>query len=488
MNKYFCISVTLMDPLFHGEADGGEPEWPPSPFRLFQALIAGARGGCRNPLWSEEKARAFSWLEQQNPPLIIAPQARLAPAITLFVPNNDSNMQLERNNRLTGKTVQPHRLLDGQTIHYLWTLPESDDPSVRQFVNLLCAESRQILTFGWGIDMACGNGRILDEQEAAALSGVRWRPWRRNHTQTNQLKRVPKPGSLQNLEAVYETFIHSVKGKIYNPPLKPVRYDRICYLSDESPPPRPYAVFEIRNADDHWVALPHENVVFAAAMLRSLLCRNEGDIRNRDDFAARFPEINPEVYLAGHANGARDTPPRFSYLPLPSIVHRHADGFIRRLMIAEPYGGDGKCVEWVKRCLYGQELTDPANRSRGILFPMRTIDSVAGAFVKSTSEWASVTPVLLPGYDDGRREKADKLFLQAVQQAGLKVESIAEFNLRKAPYHPGSLHPRQYHRPDYLKKCPAWRAWIRFRDPLTGPLALGAGRHCGLGIFAAAPK
>ena len=40
MSNQLCISVTLLDGRFHGRGDGGVPEWPPSPLRLFQALVA----------------------------------------------------------------------------------------------------------------------------------------------------------------------------------------------------------------------------------------------------------------------------------------------------------------------------------------------------------------------------------------------------------------------------------------------------------------
>ena len=46
-DRYALISVTFLDPVFHGRADGEEPEWPPSPLRLFQALLAGAAAASR---------------------------------------------------------------------------------------------------------------------------------------------------------------------------------------------------------------------------------------------------------------------------------------------------------------------------------------------------------------------------------------------------------------------------------------------------------
>src|SRR3990172_5523491 len=146
MGRYLCISITFLDPLFHGKGNDETPEWPPSPMRLFQALLAGSRTGCRNREWSDAKAGAFRWLEQRKPPLIVAPTAHPAPAArTLFVPNNDSDKKFDHQDRLTSKVVQPHRLIGSDQLHYLWTVEESDWASAQPHAELLCREARNLL-------------------------------------------------------------------------------------------------------------------------------------------------------------------------------------------------------------------------------------------------------------------------------------------------------------------------------------------------------
>ena len=81
MMRYLSMSVTFLDPLFHGRGDGDVPEWPPSPMRLFQAMLAASRVGCHNREWSDKHAAAFRWLERRKPPDIVAPRARLAPGV-----------------------------------------------------------------------------------------------------------------------------------------------------------------------------------------------------------------------------------------------------------------------------------------------------------------------------------------------------------------------------------------------------------------------
>ena len=49
MPSVFLLTVRFLDPApaFHGRGDGGDPEWPPSPLRLFQALVCAAAGRWR---------------------------------------------------------------------------------------------------------------------------------------------------------------------------------------------------------------------------------------------------------------------------------------------------------------------------------------------------------------------------------------------------------------------------------------------------------
>ena len=485
MTRHLCITVTLLDPLFHGKGDRDEPEWPPSPMRLFQALLAGSRTGCRDRGWSKAEADAFCWLEKCDPPQILASEAKPAAAYTLFVPNNDGDKKFDRQDRLTSKVARPHRLAirDSQADHrhvlnYLWAIPEEKWPTARPHAELLCREARRLLALGWGIDQAVGDGRILTGAETAMLPGWRWRPWRNHRADRGQL-RVPVQGSLNDLEAVHESFLRRVNGGQFDPSLKLSKFDKVVYLSAGASPPRSCACFELSEG----TAFRQASTNRVAAMLRSLICREE----NRQDFQDQFAE-DTEVYLAGHATGEKRTPARFSYLPLPTIGHAHADGMIRRLLIAEPYGGDGLHARWAQQRLRNQVLRDKDGEERGVLLDLwRTgSDKMVSRYTGESRSWSSVTPVILPGFDDGKRVKAEKLLVQSLEQAGVPPESVTDLTLRKAPFWSGSQHPRQYQRPKYLKHLPAWHVHLVFREPIPGPLTLGAGRHVGLGVMAAA--
>lgn len=474
MDQLLCISVTLPDHVYHGRADGDVPEWPPSPFRLFQALLAGSRTGGRSRDWSDEKANAFRWLERRDAPLIIAPEVKLSTGYTHFVPNNDGDREFDRQDRLTGKRVKPQFLDGGATVHYLWPLGEGTSKSSRDAIDLLTRESRHLFALGWGIDVAFANGRLLSQEEVHQIEGTRWRPVF-GDTAKADARRVPVAESLDDLESAHESFSKSIDGKLYRPPRKPSVFRKVRYLRESSLPVRPYALFEFPEE----VAFRHEHAAIVAAMLRGAACA----AAKSDTY--EFPG-GSEVYVAGHAQGRRETPERFSYLALPTIGHPHADGMIRRALIAEPYAGDGAHAKWAELRLWNTPLIDEDGNERTLLLePWRNAPAVWNAYLRASILWSSVTPVILPGHDDrDPKRKAPALFLKAVEQAGIRRAAIEDFQLRRAPSWPGSLHPRQYRRPSYLKHLPAWHVLLRFKEPITGPLAIGAGRHGGLGIFA----
>src|SRR5581483_7595643 len=89
MSSYFCLTVRFLQPYCHGRGDGGEPEWPASPLRAFQALVAAAAAHWREAQFHAYAAPALRWLECLPVASIIAPAGR--PAETkyrLYVPDN----------------------------------------------------------------------------------------------------------------------------------------------------------------------------------------------------------------------------------------------------------------------------------------------------------------------------------------------------------------------------------------------------------------
>jgi CRISPR-associated protein Csb2 len=390
-----------------------------------------------------------------------------------FVPNNQSDVVLDRQERLTTKVKWPHRLLGGETVYYLWPIRPGEEEAAR----CLCDMAKHILALGWGIDLVVASGRILSEDKVSALPGRRWQPWRLPRT-GSQGWRVPASGFVEDLDNCYRSFLERVDGQSYRPHRRPTCFDVVHYFSSTTLPPRAYAAFEFPQG----VTFRGEDAARVAAMLRSLACR----LAKEDEVTHAFPG-GSDVYVAGHVKPGTDvTPPRFSYLPLPSIGHEHADGMIRRVLIAEHFGGEGSHARWAQQRLLNATLRDEDGNERGVLYELSRHSSrrLVDRYVRESQTWHSVTPVVLPGFDDGKQVKAERLFLKAIAQAGIPIEAVESLTLRKAPFWLGATHPRHYFVPEYMRHFSRWHAAVRFREPIPGPLSLGVGRHVGLGLFA----
>ena len=80
MEATLLISVRWHDGRYHGSG-----HWPPSPARLFQALVAGA---AKDGLSGDAEPGATG-SETLGPPVIQAPVAKRGQLFRTFVPNND---------------------------------------------------------------------------------------------------------------------------------------------------------------------------------------------------------------------------------------------------------------------------------------------------------------------------------------------------------------------------------------------------------------
>lgn len=549
MSSQLLISVTFLQRTCHarmGKEDAAANEWPPSPLRLFQAMVAGAAarwagndGSTRAALTAEAPVAALLWLEKlcaATPPTILAPRAVTGQAVPRYVPNNSADLvaaKWARGDALatfedrTKKVFRPTHLLDGDTVHYLWPLDQTSELEARQHEPLLAGAAHCIVALGWGIDAAIGDARVVDATHADALSGERWEPGR---IETPGL-RLPVSGTLDALMTKHAAFLNRLKDGVFHPVPPLLVFATSAYRRATDLPPRPFAAFILRplDKDAGYASFRLERAVCVAAMLRHAACEAaKADLENDADgnplpgawrtseWSLRFvaghgPGTPPSEgwddplmecwpgkeekkrKLHGNARDKHDTFPRFSYLPLPSIGH---DGLIRRAIIAEPFGGDGRSARWAAQRLAGTVLMD---EDRGPVARLEAVEPEFGRVFRlfaarrdseAAAAWTSVTPVILPGYDDNKPAKRERLLLDCLRHAGIDPAAVESLESRPAAWPtrgggaPSLLHAA-YKRPSYLKSLPACHVRLRFRAPVVGPIALGAGRHCGLGVFAA---
>jgi CRISPR-associated protein Csb2 len=519
-SNYLCISVRFLDDRYHGLLDrGGPPEWPPSPFRLFCALVAGA---ARGRLLDSAVGDALAWLQTLGPPLIIAPNAKSGRAITRFVPNNDGDEEPERQLRLTGKTVIPTLFLpDGNenpVIHYVWDIHGAADAPTERIQDA----ARSLTAFGWGTDMAFADARIFTGTEVRNLRGIRWHP-KPGLVSKSGMLRVPVGGNredstLDDLRRCHTSSVTRVEhGLPLHTVIKPRVFERVFYTTQPDNCGRPVAAFEIHRTIEDQELNPGKSRFRPFHHVRRVACV-AGMVRHA---AAEVAEkslgmLKDEVktFVCGHGDdkgGQATTDYRLQFLPLPSLQPVVGVGGIRRVLIVGPPGFD---IAPLRRVLNGAELIDEKTKQPvAMLSQIAATDPQLKSYVALATTWSTVTPVILPGHDDRKGlwrkyrelvnaggasaeeqksllEKLDArvlaLLWKAFAQAGWTPDALAgaELEYRTTGWLRGLDLARNYQLPP-LDHLPRYHVRVRFRMPVRGPVAVGAGRYRGFGLFAA---
>lgn len=206
-----------------------------------------------------------------------------------------------------------------------------------------------------------------------------------------------------------------------------------------------------------------------------------------------FP--NYAAFVHGHDENGKQTKgeradERFMYLPLPTINHalNRVESICRVLITAPP--GFKDRIDWIRRRLPGQELIWDAEVV-GLLNLLPTNDWVLNQYIgpkDGSRTWSTVTPVVWPGHDDRDQEKAERILRKAFVDAGISrelVDGIKEIAWRPVGFRAGVELASRYSLPDRLNGQ-RYHVRVRFAHPVHGPLAVGAGRYRGLGLFATA--
>jgi CRISPR-associated protein Csb2 len=334
--------------------------------------------------------------------------------------------------------------------------------------------------------MAYGDGRILEEEEVGQLPGVRWFP-KPDTMREDGLLRVPKGGSMTNLQSAHQSALSRIEhGKPLRTVEKPQVFDRIFYASTERPIGLPYVVFLLRDEQDDTYRYPHAKLIHIAGMTR------RASISAMEAFPpGKIDDANwVKSFVAGHRSEGQNDHMQLSYVPLPSIGHEHADAMIRRVMITAPFGCEAELCHLAAQ-IDGEQLCPEGSGAGPVLDSVRS-DGVTRQYMGPSKVWASVTPVILPGHDDHKPGKTIKLIERALIQSG--IEQGCRFTWGPLPNFNNCLTAFKYDRsgrragyfrPDHLNGLTAAHIRITFEHPVTGPLMIGAGRHCGLGVMAA---
>lgn len=541
---HLLLTVRFLDDRYHGLLDrGGPPEWPPSPFRLFQALVAGvARRG--ELVEGEDKpentnfkpiGQALGWLQRHmrdHPPIIIAPKSKTGQAITPFVPNNDDETHRHPElHRVAKPTIPTLFLLEPDQkpeVHYAWPLNGVKGCPVAD----LERAARSLTTLGWGIDMAFADARLATEAELQSLKGVRWYPKNRDYPFKDTL-RVPTYDdmlgecTLCDLRHCHSTFINRIEhGKPLKTVDKPKVFDRVFYTSTERPMGRPSIVFRLLDEQSEPTRYSQPLLAHIAAVVRHAAINSMGEKGSNAPQWIKESEREAWVgrFVRGKVESKHSVHQQISYVPLPSIGFEHSDAMIRNVMLVAPIGCERE-LEYVATRLSDIPLEfkddkknqqddgepcDP-NVPPRVALPrsLQRFNPPQGKFIDTcyhgrSKVWQSVTPVILDEHIDKKTREAKhgqkikyrdeedfkRLIILALQRAG--IETPCTFTWQTIPFYKNCLSAFRHDRnkrpnfipPKRLDGKTAIHLRLSFEHEIPGPLTLGAGRHCGFGLMA----
>ena len=497
------LSIYFHDGRYHGT--GG---WPPSPARLFQALVAGvARGAALEP----DDVEALKWLESLKPPVIAAPIKYDGKPYNISVSNNDLDRlgkDIEHIKRiliskitppkeiLTFKSIQP-RLFDAEIpLLYCWRFENDPDGQARTLVEI----AERLYQLGRGVDMAWAQAEVLGMEDAEKRleehGGTLHRPTKRN---SGVLQACPGPGSLKSLieryKAMGERFHREVKGRKihFTQPPKP-RFRQIAY---DSPPA--LLLYDLRHLarTSEFQARPLTGIVRLTETVR-----DRAAVRLAAALPAKAACIK-RVFGRVRDLSAADKAQRIRIAPLPSIGHPNAESSIRRVLVEIP----PNCplpVDDLKWAFSGLHL--------GSDLPMlieaddrRMLDHYgAGRNRKQTFHlWRTVTPAALPERAarrridparmnetaKGARERLEEetraagAVRQALRHAGIET-AVAAVRVQREPFHAKGARAEAFARDTRFSGHRLWHVEVAFTESRDGPVIIGDGRYLGLGLMA----
>lgn len=406
--------------------------------------------------------------------------------------------------------------LSGEAVHYLYPLAGELTEEHKRWVATLSAAARSVTHLGWGIDMVAADAKVITQADADKLPGHRWRRVESGGTPL----RVPKQGTLQNLMEKHAAFLGRLSADGFRP-VPPLQcFDVVRYHSPTTgggkSPERPIAAFEVHRTIEEQERNPGRSRFRPFHHVRGV-ATVAGMVRHAAATVARQmgrPETWVNEQVLGHGDekdGQGTSDERLMFLPLPSIQPVVGVGGIRRVLVVGWPGGETVLSD-LRRRLNGAELIDRDTcQPVAVLSQLAATDSQVGEFTLAGRTWCTVTPVILHGHDDPnnlRRKyrervqaggasaeeqrhllerldtRALSLLWKAFAQAGWTADALAgaELEYRPVGWLRGLDVAKNYHLPPI--GFPKYHVRVTFRQAVRGPLAVGAGRYRGFGLFA----
>lgn len=503
----FAIGVRYLTGYAVAAHPPGVHEWPPPPARLFMALVA----ACYETGGDAAEIEALRWLEQQHCPEVVASEADVREAVTVFVPPNDftardANILPQWRTKRQPRTfprVRPHH----DVVHFVWR----DDPPDRGVLASLCEKVTRLghpssLVHTWMED-----GPVeLDGRE-------RLRP---AETGPVRLRRI-NPGSLDYLVDCYreddiedhfqlDAEINASKGKAKRQAMAAYE-QRIGRPWVKNTPPE-------RLRPEMSAASGYERVAdgsqvrgscFDPSLIMLRLSPRDSRYRRlatasapcacqvfRDAVIQHAPDDIPEIN--GHAaDGSPLKAPHLAVLPLPVVGGPHADGHLLGVAAALPRGIARGIRDAINAAIHKVEAEGLTLGDLGVWdaefvpFDDRRWTLQSDWWVASEEEpaacWATVTPIALDRHPKAKDpiEQQNEL-AHLIRQACAAIELPVPARVVPLPVSVFVGVPDAGRYPRLPRKDGSKRrqthALLWFSEPVVGPVLVGAGRFRGWGV------
>jgi CRISPR-associated protein Csb2 len=452
--------------------DAGRGEWPPSPARLFSALVAADGTGQRQHMTD---GRELLLLERAAPPRILASPIDAVLRSDLrdrFVVMDKTHV--DNKTRETG-AVQEYA---GRT-----------NTQVRPGTRLAPASAR--VTFVWDdLDLdegtmqalACRAARVgylgcADSPAAVAVGrekvdGDEW--WVPSDDGAVVLP-VPYEGFLSALDDSFEHFQAGEPTRRAWVPNRYVRYRPPGHVPDQGAEPVPlWVLFEPSVSGRRLLAVTES---FRQAVLEHYTLAVAGD-------ADHVPSV-----LSGH--GFDGTGYHHAhFLALPDVGHRHARGSLHGAAVMLPPGTPAEVVEGVRESLWRiSTLARPGvfeTRVRPHGGEARQVSASPSRWQGPSRHWVSATPVVHERFQRGGPDLEE--VARWCSHAGV-MGQLVRFRTATVPILEGALAlaPTEVYRAGKDKR-PYSHLEVVFDRPVPGPLVLGGARQFGFGLMYPVPS
>jgi CRISPR-associated protein Csb2 len=443
------LRVQFLKEGYHGE------EYPPSPYRLYQALVA----GLYDQRYLAAKETVLAWLERLAPPIISASPALYQSANCVnYQPDNDNRILPDEAGvahvRSGGQSLNRYVLPPEAEVVYTWEESgECPDPEA------LTRLAASVVYLGRSEDLVL----VKADPDAAAIP----KELRSFYPGENGILklRVPQPGFLQECKKRYPQQHANFCGNhrlVKNVPYGLRRAKKAA----------PIAVFDIFNTKGNYLD-------FAPYQLRQLSGMVRGTMLAAASTLNPDPERVERLVAGHHANGLE----HLAVVPIPSMDEGwNADGRLRKAAIIG-YGlldvEDGELFERLSANLDEAPLFDNGREvARLYARPVKSLGYMQNFLGgKSSRRWKSITPVVLHGFD------SQKPLRKCLGLTASELEELEAVNSCRGPILRSSEHPMKYQVADHLAKWPRVHVDITFREERSGPFLLGRGKYVGLGLM-----